>query len=163
MTSRVAMATMSAHDTRLVHGGAASTAALALITVSKPASEVRNFCGDLSQPSYFQMMPQLPMHHIHIIYKFSTRKKSKRIGIFTLASFIHIRVKNSFGCLLFFIRVSAPSLSGMTWSWFLLSGRALGSANTSSYCLPNLWSDSGKRVPPSTLKTSYSALAFPSS
>jgi hypothetical protein len=37
MTSRVAMASISAHDTLLVHCGTASTAALALITVSKPS------------------------------------------------------------------------------------------------------------------------------
>uniref|UniRef100_J3LT35 Uncharacterized protein n=1 Tax=Oryza brachyantha TaxID=4533 RepID=J3LT35_ORYBR len=37
MTSRVAMTRMSAQETWLVHCGTASTAALALITVSKPS------------------------------------------------------------------------------------------------------------------------------
>lgn len=37
MTSRVAIVSISAHDTLLVHCGTASTAALALITVSNPS------------------------------------------------------------------------------------------------------------------------------
>jgi len=45
MTSRVARARMSAHDTWFVHAGTASTAALALMTVSKPSPARERLLG----------------------------------------------------------------------------------------------------------------------
>lgn len=45
MTSRVASARMSAHDTWLAHAGTASTAALAWMTVSKPSPARERLLG----------------------------------------------------------------------------------------------------------------------